>query len=255
MHQPMGEEEIIAVAIITVAVFSILSTAIVLFVVVYNRTQRLHKETLKNKILESEIHTYEKTAINISREIHDNIGYDLNITRTLLEGDLSRPDTQSRIKQKVDDAMLKLQNISRSLIAHHLKSFDLIETLHKEFDTLSRNSTVQFKLICNVEILKLSDITQINVFRICQEAISNAIKHGQANRIEVDILVDENSLTISVNDNGKGFDQNEIKKQKNGTLNMMERAEFIQAQLTFSSIEGNGTQVKLLMPYQSDQRL
>ena len=201
----MGTKEIVVVAIIVIVVFSILTTAMVLFVIIYNRTQRLHKETLKNKILESEIHTYEKTAINISREIHDNIGYDLNITRTLLESNLSDESVTIRIKQKVDDAMYKLQNISRSLVAHHMQSFNLIETLHREFDSLSINTNIQFKLMSNVETIHLSDIIQVNVFRICQEAISNAIKHGQANRIEIDVTEEENGLRIVICDNVKGF--------------------------------------------------
>jgi two-component system, NarL family, sensor kinase len=244
----MGAKEILAVALIVVVVFSILSTAIILFVIVYNKSQQLHEETLKSKILDSEIKTYETTVQNISREIHDNIGYDLNIVRTLLNNPIEID--HYRLISKLDEALSKLQNISRSLNAHHISEFDLIETLHKEFDFLSNNHSVKFKLQTYSNHLIWNAFTQLNLFRICQEAISNAIKHSGASQIIIEIKQLEYFHLISISDNGNGVQNLEVFNKSNGLINMKERSDFINAKLDFESLENIGTTVKISVPIQ-----
>jgi signal transduction histidine kinase len=244
----METKEILAVALIVVVVFSILSTAIILFVIVYNKSQQLHEETLKSKILNSEINTYENTVQNISREIHDNIGYDLNIARTLLNNPIEID--HNRLISKLDEALSKLQNISRSLNAHHISEFNLIETLHKEFDILSNNHAVTFSLQTYSNQLVWNAFTQLNLFRICQEAISNAIKHSNASHIGIEIKQLENYHLISIADNGSGIQNLEPFNKSNGLINMKERAEFINAKLDFESSDTKGTSVKVLIPIQ-----
>ena len=89
----------------------------------------------------------------------------------------------------------------------------------------------------------MNSLQGIDVYRIIQEAVNNSIKHAKATKIVVNFELDKEELTISILDNGIGFDAATI-EAGNGLQSMQKRAKEINAILTIDSLE-NGTKVNL----------
>jgi signal transduction histidine kinase len=91
-------------------------------------------------------------------------------------------------------------------------------------------------------------VIKITLYRITQEAFNNIAKHSEATQVVVDLHSDSNQITLSVRDNGRGFDQNNVAEETLGIQIMNERAAGINARLDVSSSLGEGTQVSITWP-------
>ena len=100
---------------------------------------------------------------------------------------------------------------------------------------------------------RLDSLAEINIYRITQEAINNAIKYANSTHIIVSITNSDNMLSILIDDNGKGFDPGKVKNIKNGEGGMgmtfmRERIKYIDGRLFLNSEVGKGTRVTLNIP-------
>jgi signal transduction histidine kinase len=92
--------------------------------------------------------------------------------------------------------------------------------------------------------LRFDSANGIQLYRVLQEAIQNAIKYAEASEIQVSILQEKGRLTLQITDNGKGFDESKI-TPGNGLFNMRKRAQELGGKLTINSEVGSGTSVSL----------
>jgi signal transduction histidine kinase len=86
------------------------------------------------------------------------------------------------------------------------------------------------------------EINQV-FYRIAQEALNNIVKHARATRVVINILCEPDEIEMSIVDDGRGFDPNEVLATSMGLSIMRERAQGIGATLTVSSEVGHGTQI------------
>ena len=85
----------------------------------------------------------------------------------------------------------------------------------------------------------------LNIFRICQEVVNNAIKHADASALKLSAYSDEKKFTISIQDNGKGFDRMEKKNGHYGLDNIQYRAVELNAELIIKTEQGKGTCISI----------
>src|SRR5690606_17826810 len=102
---------------------------------------------------------------------------------------------------------------------------------------------------------RLDSLAEINIYRIAQEAINNAIKYANSSHIIVTISHSESILSIVIDDNGKGFDPAKVKNIKNGDGGMgmtfmQERIKYINGRMFLNSDINKGTRVTLNIPLQ-----
>lgn len=158
----------------------------------------------------------------ISGDLHDGILGRLFGTRMGL-GFLN-PDSK-----KVDNYLLELQNIEKEIrnISHNLSTdiSDSSESFHNLIDQLIRekNEISNISFIYHFEesfdFEQISNDIKINLYRLVQECLQNAIKHSKAQRVFIKFYSDQNFLYLSIKDDGQGFDVN--KKNKGIGLNSM----------------------------------
>ena len=94
-------------------------------------------------------------------------------------------------------------------------------------------------------------MTEINLYRISQEAVNNAIKYADSNFIFVKLNHSEHLLSISIEDDGKGFDLDETANRKSkgmGLVFMEERIKYIDGRLFINSEKGAGTKITINAP-------
>src|SRR5215213_1216372 len=86
---------------------------------------------------------------------------------------------------------------------------------------------------------------QVAIYRVCQEALNNVAKHAEASLVEIDLKHEENAITLSLRDDGRGFDPEQTASGHYGLSMMQERAEGVDARLSITSQPGHGTELTI----------
>lgn len=219
-----------------------LSTAIVIFVMMYQR--KLSKERSKLQELKIEhqtalihaaIRAVEDERKQFAANLHDEIGAHLSIAKMTLgdrEGSeiLHDPHIEKAI-EILDAAVTSIHEISHNLLPPVLLKLGLAKAIETALRKLPDG--IQIVLEIDPHLDRFDPDVELHAYRIFQEAISNAIKHGQCTSIQVKLGRFKELFELKITDNGSGFDA------KNsfglGLLNMQSRAEIIGGQLTIDN--------------------
>ena len=245
--------------------FGLLGLAVILGFVgylLYNqqklKNKQLKKESeLKEALIQIETQSkLQEQRLRISRDLHDNIGaqltfiissldnlkYGFNISNQGLEEKLSGISSFTR------ETIYELRDTIWAMNKSEITFEDLqtrISNFIEKADITSKDIKFDFKIDKNVDIkTTFTSVTGMNIYRIIQEAVNNAIKYAQAENISVKIKNINNAIEININDDGKGFDIESV-ELGNGINNMKKRAEEIKANLFIDSLINKGTQIKL----------
>jgi signal transduction histidine kinase len=192
----------------------------------------------------------------IARELHDDVGQQLALLTIDLElmGGLGS-DPPVEVEQIAHEALERAHSIAKAVhaLSHRLHPAKLrlmglvasISGLQREFSR--PNLTISFAHD-NLPASLPEDVT-VCVFRIVQEALQNVIKHSAATRVVLRLSFDERSLTLTIVDNGVGFDLVDAKSRGLGLASMAERIEYIGGTLTIKTRRHGGTRLEVAVPY------
>lgn len=190
----------------------------------------------------------------ISRELHDEIGQLLTGLRMEL-GSLSRSDADGgfrerleSVKRLAEEALRSVRNLALLLRPSMLDDLGLEPALRWQAKEFSRRSGIAVSLDIQGKIDSLPETVRICLYRAIQEALTNCIKHADATRVAVTVRQEEDLLSASVQDNGKGFDAQNLSTAGLGLVGMEERVRALQGHLTISSEPAKGTLVSLFLP-------
>lgn len=196
----------------------------------------------------------EREKKRIARGLHDGIGQMLIGAKMHTESLKRKVQGQEIIKDVVCNIESELQNIitevralSRRLRPSILDDFGLIPALDQLFEQYQNASEVQLRSQLVEPLNRYGSKTEVAIYRIVQEAINNAVRHGNSSIIWVHLAENNNSIELFIRDNGEGFDP-VTKELGHGLKNMRERTESIGGQFEMNSHEGKGTQIKVLIP-------
>lgn len=206
------------------------------------------------------IEAQEDERKRLSREIHD--GPAQMMANVLLRSDLIErtyrekgPEPAfkeiSSLKEMVRDALTEVRRIIYDLRPMALDDLGLVPTLRKYIETTADyNPGTRLSFASNGTERRLPSSYETSIFRLVQESISNAIRHGKAEVIEVDLEWLKEHVNIVVSDDGSGFDQSIIKNQSFGLIGMKERIELIHGEMIINSSLGDGTVIMFQIPYE-----
>lgn len=225
-----------------------------------NRQQAKEFE-LKNALVKIETQNrLQEQRLRISRDLHDNIGSQLTfITSSLdnLKYGMKDPNDQTKNKLTEIGAFAKttineLRDTIWAINKEHITFEDLEGRLGNLLDQARTAAPeTQFSLDVDKHLdrsLALTSVEGMNVYRIIQEGVNNAIKYASASRVDIMLSRKQNTLETIIKDNGKGFDVNNP-ALGNGLTNMTKRAKDIDAAYTIESALGSGTNIKVILPY------
>lgn len=238
---------------------------LVRFVLLYQkRHQSFQKEKaeLQNNfnqtLLQAQLEIQEQTLQNISQEIHDNIGQVLSLAKLNLGTmDISQPVI---LQQKIDDsknligkAIQDLRDLSKSLNTDYVSNMGLLQAIEYELEMIRKSDNYETTLQVSGLPFKVEPQKELIIFRIVQEMVNNIIKHAKASKILVQAAYSPAAITITVTDNGMGFDLTPLNMTENGQFglglrNMHKRAQLIGAEFTITSTIGSGTSVTIILP-------
>lgn len=222
---------------------------------------QLQKENeLKDALLKIETQNkLQEQRLRISRDLHDNIGAQLTFIISSIDNlkygfrieDEKLQNRLTGISEFTKETIYELRDTIWAMNMSQITFEDLKSRISNFIDNAKISSIgIDFKFAYSNDNLNKKTVTSVegmNIYRIIQEAINNAIKHSEASKIAVTIDGDETKLAIEVADNGKGFDL-ETSNDGNGLNNIRKRAKEIGGEIELNSKPGEGTVMKLFLP-------
>ncbi|TRX35835.1 PAS domain-containing protein [Flavobacterium sp. ZT3R18] len=227
--------------------------------------ERLNTENVTDKINQQKIissrivENQENEQNRIAKEIHDGIGQMLTGLKFSLES--INLDDKEKSAQKIEylkklslDIIKGVRTATFNLMPPELSDHGIVSSIVKLTQELSKltGKNILFYNKTNFD-QRLDSLIEINIYRLTQEAINNAIKYADSTHIIVQLSHSNSILGITIDDNGKGFDVNAVEKKRNsesgmGLLFMKERIQYINGRVFINSIPGEGTRITFNIP-------
>lgn len=251
----VSQAEIIE-ALVYGIIFLVLVTIGVILVFHYSRKKIIEKEIEQvnikllhqQKLLETTINVQEAERKRIAQDLHDAISSKLNVVSLTTYGLLDDHDLNEHHKTGLHhildittNTLESSRKIAHDLLPPVLDKFGLKAALDELFDNYNQSHKIYIKN--HIEALKLNDSSEeLHIFRIVQELINNAIRHGQAAQISIALNTRVDGFYLDFKDNGKGFDPTIIDTNPGlGLQNIKSRVNILNGQLHIESTPHTGS--------------
>jgi signal transduction histidine kinase len=251
---------------------NVLRSKVAVFVDLYNKNALLRQEVAERKKVEDQLRASEENLralaahlqsvreeerARISREIHDELGQELTGLKMELTWIVKRlPKGQRALAAKADATMLLIEQTIQSVrkIASGLRpavtdQLGLAAAIEWQVKDFRKRSGIRCKLTLPAEMPNLDQEQATAMFRVCQELLTNIVRHAEATRAEVVVRVDGGKLTLAVEDNGKGIGGVKLWGPKSiGFLGMRERVRPFGGTIEVDVGRTIGTKVTAILP-------
>lgn len=195
----------------------------------------------------------ERERSAIARELHDELGQALTALRMdavwlskKMEGQQSDAALRAQeMAELIDKAIDEVRNMAVRLRPGVLDDLGLIAALEWLVDDFEK----RFSIPCTFrhqDVPAINDMASTAVYRITQEALTNAARHADASHVEVNLALNGRELCLTIQDNGKGFDPETVKESDGlGLAGIRERASLMNASVAIHSISGQGSHIEV----------
>lgn len=244
------------------AVISLLLLGSLLGVSYYKRYQLRQEKRLQTEIMHQQdlatrgiLGAEEAERERIARELHDGVGQLMSAAKmnlSAIENEISFTDlTQKAAFEKsmmlVDESCKEVRTVSHQMMPNAILKKGLASAIREFIDKIDHR-------VLNVELYseglneRIDTNTETVLYRVVQECVNNVIKHSGANRLDISLIKDRDGVSVTIEDNGKGFDV--LQKEKNGIglQNINARIHYLKGTVEFSSSPESGTLVAIHVP-------
>jgi two-component system, NarL family, sensor kinase len=210
----------------------------------------------RNIAMQAIIETEEKERKRIAQDLHDSVSQTMSaakINLTVVGGELQFiNDEQRKRYQKairlVDDGFKEVRTIS-----HNMMPWALLETglslVIKQFIENIENDAISINFFSKGFEEHFDDTIETILYRVLQECVNNVMKHAGASRLDISLMRDEENISMTIEDNGKGFDMGDPERYIGmGLKNMQARISFLKGKIELDSTPGKGTLVSVYIP-------
>ncbi|MBI3878417.1 MAG: sensor histidine kinase [Verrucomicrobia bacterium] len=224
---------------------------------VLQRTVALVQEMAERERLEKEIlEVSEREQLRIGRDLHDSLCQ--HLTGTALAGQVleeklaaqSRPEAAdaSKVVELVEDGIALARNLARGIAPVEIESAGALDAFRELAANITRLSKITCVFASDTTLAIPDAATATHLYRIAQEAVSNAIRHGKARRIDISLASHAGRVTLTVEDDGVGLPESWQAGPGLGTRIMAHRAAMIGAEFSIEPNPTGGTLVKCSLP-------
>jgi two-component system, sensor histidine kinase LadS len=215
---------------------------------------RDEKEHQQKLVYEGQLKLLHERA-NISRDLHDNVGSQLSVISSSLDNIGFLAEKQKLTSEKIETVnefvREAIQSLRDTIWATHQETFSLTEFRARVQQYIMKYYYAETpQIVVNFEEndINLSSSQTLNLFRIIQEALNNAIKYANPTQISINLKLNEKQVCLEIIDNGTGFDVEKTKIDPHyGLLNMQKRVSEIEGKLLIKSEIGKGTKIEVIV--------
>ena len=225
-----------------------------------NEQKRL--EELRAELLHRTVQAQESERHRIARELHDETGQTLTalgmgmhgLKTTITNNPQRALEQVSQLENLASAGLGELQRLVMGLHPPHLDDLGLLAAVRWYAGEVSQRYHIPVQIHNQGEKPQLPSEVRVTIFRITQEAITNAIRHANANQITINLNYLPDAIHLQIIDDGVGFNVDHVLAQKNngkpawGLLGIFERTALINGTCTINSQSGAGTLIELTVP-------
>ncbi len=217
----------------------------------------VEKEAARRALLASLVRTQEDERKRLARELHDGAGQILTMLLVRLKtmekitprGKMQ--DDLITMQELVADSIEQVRELSYALRPATLEDFGLARALENLVEDMASKAGLEVKTILTMDCILPSEV-ETAFYRIAQESLTNVIRHAEAKQVEIELLHTPLGICLRIEDDGKGFDPDDIIHQKDtphlGLISIQERAEMLGGSLAVFSAPGAGTSIQVRIP-------
>jgi two-component system, NarL family, sensor kinase len=211
-----------------------------------NTLLREQEVSTLNALLEGQ----EKERLRIAEELHDRLGSLLSAIKLNFNGwigkrDLSQDEVEdysAKTSGLLDEAVTEVRRVSHNLSTGQVSRYGLVGSMEDLASTINRSDDITMKVLHFNLGERLPIELETAIYRIVQEMLANVLKHAQAKEFTVQLSKTDNSVILTAEDDGKGFDYKEAKQRGGiGLQNIENRAKKFGGQFSVDSSPGKGT--------------
>lgn len=250
------DKDILFAIIISALAFSVLAASVMgIIVFAYQKQKKLHleKEALKKHfeqvLQQSRIEIQEQSFLNISQELHDNVGQLLTLAKINLiqiEKEIQHPKLLET-REIISTSLYEIRTLSKVLHKENILKVGFLEALGQQVDLWNKSGLIKIDLNTRYMATEINPKTGIIIFRMIQECFTNILKHAKATEAIIELLQENNCFRILIQDNGKGFDMNNVNTSI-GLKSLYHRAAVLNGNINFEANPSNGTKIEINIP-------
>lgn len=233
----------------TLWLISILSIIFILSILLfYIQRQKAIKSKHKNQLLEMQVEIQDGIKQELASSLHTGMGSELS---AIILG-LENKNENNRLTKEIEQIKNHYNSIRNKSSLLKIPSF-IQTTIEEEIqDIVSSYKTNDLNINCSIyseqSWLDIHPIIQQNIFRISQELLLNTVKHAQAKEIELQITRHQSEINLMYEDNGVGYNPQEIRKQLGYKNEIIARVASIKGTFTDDSIINQGANLQFKFP-------
>lgn len=218
-------------------------------------SRRLTEKMFLNTIIQTE----EKERKRFAKDLHDGMGPLLSSVKMSVSSlaHMNHDDATREIVENteivINEAIKSLKEISDNLSPHVLNNFGLVRALNNFANKINITKTIRIKIESDLKDERFDNNVEVVLYRVICELINNTIKHAHAKKIDISLIKENDYLSITYKDDGKGFDVSKIIDQPSssgmGFSNIYSRINSLKGEINIASEQKKGTLVtiKVLM--------
>lgn len=248
----------LVIVILLGCLFIILGVAIAALIAKHNNRVnmiRFHNNRLQQDFKSLMFQEGERMMNQVSKEVHDSLGHQLTLLKFHLQK-IYKQNTQPENAPLLLEALNQVSDISRAAtdISHssnyaYIKAKNLHSLIEDELERIKTHASISYDFNLQGTVKVLMPDAKLLVYRIAQQALSNALRHANCTSISCLIEYGEESFKMTIADNGRGISAEQMQQRKGiGLSNMLERAELLGGYLAIEQpIEGSGVTIVLFV--------
>jgi len=199
----------------------------------------------------------EEERTNSAREIHDELGQLLTalkidiswVSKRVPQAEASLVEKIGTMYELVDKAIQTVKRISSELRPGLLDDLGLAAAIEWQAQELRKRTDIDFEFRASPKEITLDRDRSTALFRICQEALTNVVRHANATRVKLSLQKKQGRILFRISDNGKGIEEKQLSDPKAfGLIGMRERARAWGGEVKITGTPGKGTVVAVSIP-------
>ena len=217
------------------------------------QAENIRQQELATKaVLEAE----ERERQRIAKDLHDGVGQIMSAAKMNLsafENEILFVNPEQKLKFEkiidlVDESCKEVRSVSHNMMPNALLKTGLTAAIREFIDKIDY-SVLKVELSSEGLNDRLDSNTETVLYRVIQECVNNVIKHSGANHLDISLIKDNDGISATIEDNGKGFDSKDNSKYEGiGLKNIRTRVEYLKGSVEFDSKPGKGTLVAIHIP-------
>lgn len=250
----MGQTALIIFIILATVIFVVFIAGLLLFIFHYRKRKIIHENEKQLIAMNSIIQGQEAERSRMAKDLHDGLGGMLSgvkLNLSSMKGSMIVQENDARLFNRsiaqLDNAIAEMRRVAHNMMPEALLKFGLTEAVQDYCEGINESKLVKIKFTQIGLNKPIEKPTEVILYRIVQELSNNAMKHANAKNIFIQLTKHERGLTLTVEDDGNGFDTGQVRKGA-GLQNVQSRIDYLKGTMEINSASGEGASFTIEIP-------